>query len=126
MKGALDRLGFEIRSDSKKPAMLSNAAEKKPTAGLATEVIRTASLKQAARHCNDAYQREHVTPVLYSHAEYSVTQIDDDPEHYTGPGMAVDTLCDYKRLSAISDVDNRVDIPTREAIALAMTLQNER
>jgi spore coat polysaccharide biosynthesis protein SpsF len=123
IRKGLDALAAEIRAGSKQTAMLSNAATATPTTGLATEIIRTAALKQAAQNCQDPYQREHVTPILYDGAEYSVVQLDDDPLHYSGPGMAVDTRSDYLRLSAISDIDDRVDIPTREAIALATRLQ---
>ena len=122
MKRALDALAAEICSGSSDTGLLSNAIEDTPVAGLATEVIRTAALKEAALHCANDYQREHVTPVLYTGAKYSAVHLDDDPEYYRGPGMAVDTRSDYLRLSAVSKIDGRIDIPTREVMALATKL----
>jgi len=124
MKRALDALGVEICSGSGGAGILSNAIEKTPLAGLATEVIRTAALKEAARHCENDYQREHVTPGLCTGVRYSAIHLDDDPEYYRGAGMAVDTRSDYLRLSAISDIDDRFYIPTREAMALAKKLRD--
>ena len=118
MKRALEVLAAKLDDNHSNVSIVSNTMPRAPASGLATEALSTAALLLAARECRDQYHREHVTPMFYNgfHCLRAIA-LADPSEYYTAPGMAVDTLQDYRRLSLCYRKDPKSNLPTPEAIS---------
>jgi len=69
--------------------------------GMSVEVIRTTALENAHKNMSDAYDREHVTPYLYTHTEnYKICSF-SSLVNYSHFNFCVDTQDDVIRISAL-------------------------
>jgi spore coat polysaccharide biosynthesis protein SpsF len=76
-----------------------------PPLGTGVEVVRFEALERADRETSSAYDREHVTPYLYTHSELFRIVRETAPAAYCEPNARVtlDTIDDYRYLETAFD-----------------------
>jgi len=99
------RTGLAIADNQPGLDLISNNLSGQAQAGLSTEIIRVAALKQAAQNSAQMRHREHLSAYIYDHPSlfqtYPLTQ-HALPAWLKTQRFAVDTLADYRRLSLIA------------------------
>lgn len=83
----------------------SNTVIRSYPRGLDTEAMKFEVLERAAKEAKKDYEREHVTPYLYTHPElFSIEQVRAEPER-TLPDLrlCVDTIEDFELMREIFD-----------------------
>jgi len=98
-----------------------NAVPDRLPRGLDVEVFSRKALGQAARLANDAYQREHVTPIFYERRDLFQVAALGSEEDLSRYRWTLDTVRDLRLIRAIyAHFSNRDDFEWREIAALML------
>lgn len=84
---------------------VSNAIDRSYPRGLDVEIFNFSSLKKAFDNANETYQREHVTPYIYSNNEmFKISSYQCNLGNYSKYRITVDTLEDYENAKKIFEL----------------------
>jgi spore coat polysaccharide biosynthesis protein SpsF len=98
-----------------------NAVPDRLPRGLDVEVFSRKALGQATRLANDAYQREHVTPIFYERRDLFQVAALASEEDFSRYRWTLDTVQDLRLIRAIyAHFSNRDDFGWREIAALML------